>query len=402
MNILQISYQWPNVIYANSGIFIKKTVEKLLQYNSAQNIHLLSVNKAVNKEYLKEKNFTLKNYWNFLSKNNYFHSIQGLSHKCMLFPPILGVSKAIGYNANLAWGLNKSRILRYVKQNNISLCHAHFSNPDGHIAYKIKQKTGVPYIMHLHGADVQEYHNRTKREQEIINLVYKNADLVICNSSKSERLLHSIINKNIPSKIIAFGIDISDTNQKRKNFNEPITILSVGNLIEIKGIQYALEALSKLKSEFSFNYHIIGSGPMEEKLKDIASKNQLEKCVTFHGRQSHEYVLKKMEEAEIFVLPSYNEAFGVVYLEALSNACAVIGIQGQGCEDIHAKKECIYMANAQDTDSLASAIKDVILDKEKRERYIANGLDVARNDYEWKTIANQYNSTFNEVLETNS
>jgi len=96
-----------------------------------------------------------------------------------------------------------------------------------------------------------------------------------------------------------------------------------------------LEALGKIINKLNFNYTVIGDGPMMNSLMESASRLGLNEHVHFMGRQNHDTVIEFMKKSDIFILPSYNEAFGVVYLEALACGCAVIGVRTQGCEDIN-------------------------------------------------------------------
>ena len=393
---MHITYQWPNKIYANSGIFIYQTLEQLVKY-CEHNFSVLMVNKLINKEYIKEKNFTAKNYFNFLyRKDQYFKSLSKINFIRKCYPPLLGLPKAKGYNALIAWQFIRISVLRYIKKNKITLLQAHYSNPDGYIAFKVKEKLGIPYIMNIHGADVQEYQKLTLKEKWLIKKVYSNADMVICNSTKTQKLFYQLFDSSIPTKVIAFGIDFKSSPRKSVELNNPVKILSVGNLVQIKGIQYVIDALGKL-DKHNFIYHIIGDGPMMNSLKEQVTAYNLKDKVVFHGRQNHDFVIDYMSNSDIFVLPSYNEAFGVVYLEALASGCAVIGVKGQGCEDINSKKECIYLVEPQNTESIVNAINKIVSDDEKRLEMRRNGYEVVEKYYDWEKLIEEYKLIYDNL-----
>jgi len=130
MNILHISYQWPNIIYNNSGIFIKSTLHNLIRLTEHK-YSLFVANKTINKEYLKEKKFTFRNYLRFLFSRDYYSKEMNLVILRKLYFPLFGISSLGGYNAHLCWLFVGNSLIRFIQKNEINIIHAHFSNPDG-------------------------------------------------------------------------------------------------------------------------------------------------------------------------------------------------------------------------------------------------------------------------------
>ena len=397
MNILHISYQWPNIIYTNSGIFIKSTLHNLIGL-TGHKYFLFIANKIINKDYLKEKKFTFRNYLSFLSNKDYYSGEKNLVAVRKLYFPFFGITSLSGYNASLCWLFVQNSLISFIKKNEINLIHAHFSNPDGYLALKIKKRLGIPFVMHLHGRDVQDYSIMNNKEKSLVKTIYQEADHVICNSNKTKDLLEKITGRNTNVSVISFGIDIPLNEYSDQDLHDPIRIISIANLVKIKGIQYVLDALGQIKDDINFTYTIIGDGPMMGQLQELVTKLDLSTHVNFMGRQDHETVIKFMKKSDTFILPSYNEAFGIVYLEALACGCAVIGVRKQGCEDINQSGECIYLAEPEDASSILKIIKEVIHNPLKRLAFRKTGYNIIKEIYTWDNICRKLNDIYLQKL----
>ena len=124
---------------------------------------------------------------------------------------------------------------------------------------------------------------------------------------------------------------------------EKIKVLTCGQFIKRKNIDKVIKACEKFEK---IELTVIGSG--RQKLEKISQKP------IFLGQIPHEKVLEKMRESDIFILPSKNETFGMVYLEALASGCITVcskndgidgiiqdGVNGFLCEDVEVALEKI-------------------------------------------------------------
>jgi glycosyltransferase involved in cell wall biosynthesis len=116
---------------------------------------------------------------------------------------------------------------------------------------------------------------------------------------------------------------------------EAPTILSVGNLIPVKGHELLLRAFSSMRNQFpKLSLEIIGDGPERPRLQQLANEQGIAGKVNFRGRQSRRQVADAMRRATIFALPSRYEGLGCVYLEAMSAGRPAIGCLGQGIDEV--------------------------------------------------------------------
>lgn len=115
------------------------------------------------------------------------------------------------------------------------------------------------------------------------------------------------------------------------------TILSVSNLIPLKGIDFNLRALAQISHDYpniNWKYRIVGDGAERYSLEKLSLELGIQHRVVFLGRISYEDTMNEISMADIFSLPSWNEAFGIVYLEAMARGCPVIGCFNNGAQEI--------------------------------------------------------------------
>lgn len=224
-------------------------------------------------------------------------------------------------------------LLFRLKRNEYPLIHAHFIFPDGLVAYIVSQIKGIPYVITAHGSDVPGYNpNRFKVLHRILrpfwNVIVKNASSIIPSSESLNRLILKYL-PEARTTMIPYGFDFDrfNPNQPRKN-----RILIVTRMFERKGVQFVLEALKEMDT--NFETHILGDGSYLETLKKLARDFNVP--AVFHGFVSNESDEFKefLETAKIFVLPSEMENFPVALLEAMAAGCAIITTSGTGCAEV--------------------------------------------------------------------
>lgn len=134
--------------------------------------------------------------------------------------------------------------------------------------------------------------------------------------------------------------------------NEKISICFVGMLIPLKNVDILLEALNLAFPERNFTLEILGEGMLKEKISQKILELQLEGCVTMLGKLSRDEVQKKMIDSDVFAMVSKPEAFGLVYVEAMSKGCITIGTKGQGIDGVIKDVENGFLCEARNVESL--------------------------------------------------
>jgi len=202
-------------------------------------------------------------------------------------------------------------------------------------------------------------------------------------------------------EVIPNGINPQETLNlnELKNRKNDLIILSVSNLIKIKGLEYNIFAVNKLRKKYpDIKYWIIGSGPEEKRLKNLVLSLGLEQQVLFLGRQSHDEVFKYMLKCSVFSLPSWNEAFGVVYLEAMGCGKPVIGCMGQGIEDFVEHGKTGFLVNPQDIDSLVEALDYLFSNPFEARKIGKRAKEVVLEQYTWEKNTERTIALYRKVL----
>lgn len=220
----------------------------------------------------------------------------------------------------------------------IDLIHAHAPLPCGHAAMLLSRELDVPYVVSVHGLDAFSTAQVTGKAGEwcrrISQRVYRNASQVICVSEHVRERVLAGTGGNCRTAVVYNGVDPALFTPPSSETNS-LLILSIGNLIPIKGHEHLIRAASSLAAEFpSLCWEFIGDGPERRRLQALADELQVSDRVRFVGRRPRSQVADALRRCTIFVLPSRYEALGCVYLEAMSTGKPAIGCRNQGIAEV--------------------------------------------------------------------
>ena len=153
-----------------------------------------------------------------------------------------------------------------------------------------------------------------------INMTFKRAIKIIVNTEHTK--------KNIPKSYhhktfieLAIAIDEQKPNipQNIDFDKEKLNLCFVGNYEHIKGINIILKIIKKLKANnHKFLFNFIGSGSLENYIKESLSKNGFEDCGKIHKKISHDKIFEFMKKNQLLVFPALRDSGGMVLLEAMS------------------------------------------------------------------------------------
>lgn len=272
------------------------------------------------------------------------------------------------------------------------IIHAHTFSIDSNIGIFIKQKLNIPLVITTHGSDLEQ-RLQNDRENEVKSALLK-TDAVVAVSSKLERKIRSL-NCNIKSDVILNGCEIENklVGKKKKH-----SLIYVGNLIKQKNVDVVIKGVSKLKETYpDVQMTIIGSGVERSTLELLCDELGVAENITFLGQLPNKQVLEMMAQNEYFVMPSVNEGFGIVYIEAMSSGCVTIGTEGEGISDVIHSGENGFLVNP-DPDDIVEVIMKCENDKELKEEISRNGINDACG-LTWDFNAKNYITLFEQLIE---
>jgi glycosyltransferase involved in cell wall biosynthesis len=203
----------------------------------------------------------------------------------------------------------------------------------------LSKELGIPFVVSVHGLDAfsttQVSGRAGKWCRRISQHVYGSSRRVICVSERVREVVIERMGRTCRTSVVYNGVDpdmFSPPEDESRNSN---LILSVGNLIPIKGHELLLRSVASLAHDFpDLRLELIGEGPERSRLEALSTQLQISDRVKFLGRQPRREVAAAMRRCTLFVLPSRYEALGCVYLEAMATGKPVIGCRGQGIADI--------------------------------------------------------------------
>ncbi len=244
----------------------------------------------------------------------------------------------------------------------------------------------------IHGQDFQSTLTKNEKCRRRLFEVLEGTDRIIAVSSKLKNIIRdqAFFSK---TEVINNGIDLNDCVPPPDisgNTRKEIRILSVSNLKKTKGIDLNLRAVSSLTKKYpSLKYFIAGDGEERKALEDLTESLNLKDKVVFLGKLTHPEVMKEMAEADIFCLPSWQEGFGVVYIEAMAQGLPAIGVRGEGIEDALIHGQNGLLVAPRNVEDLSGALDALLRDPAYCRRLGEAGRQTVLDQFTWSNNAAQ-------------
>lgn len=294
------------------------------------------------------------------------------------------------------------KIRKFAFPENYDVIHYHFSVPTGLLSFFHTKK--IPAVITLHGIDVPGFHKDEfplfqKLTKFFNKRIIKRADKVIAVSNNlKEKAEETFKNKKI--SVIYHGVDLNKFYVKSDKINsDEIRFITVARLVKFKRIDLLIKAFKNLteKSTVKMSLKIIGTGYQENELKELVAQMNLEKLVTFTGSVPNEDLVHLLNDADVFVLPTVHDSFGIVFLEAMACGLPCIGTRSAGVPEVIAENNTGYLARPNDLNSLVVCMEKLVNDKKTREEFSKAAVNLVRKKFSWEKIVNEYEKIFLEV-----
>lgn len=285
------------------------------------------------------------------------------------------------------------------------MIHAHAPLPEGDAARLLAAMHGIPYVVHVHGLDVYNDVSYFKNPLKTLIVekakrVFKDAAAVLCVSDRVKDIISSRQGKEVNLSTVYNGVNLERFYPEVERAKDGICrIISVGNLIDIKGHRFIIKVLPEVVSatDRKISCTIVGRGPKLEELKALAAEYGVSEVISFPGYLPPDEVADLMRKADIFVLPSYYEALGCVYLEAMACGLATVACKGQGIDEIVTDAVTGMLVEPMDLESLKQALIRLVSDEEFRDQVARNGCRLVREMYTWDHSACKLARVYDKV-----
>lgn len=277
-----------------------------------------------------------------------------------------------------------------VLKSKIDIIHAHTLYTDGFLAFFIHYFFKKKYVLTVRSTDVNLGIKYYAHWGWLTKLVIKHAECVVFLSRKHESIIKEKFGKNInrscivPNGIGEFWLENSLQVKATKVSNETLVGVYVGEINKNKNIESAILGFFKVADKRKKEFIVVG-GSYEEYCRHYKRLNaDIIKNVFFAGRSEKEDVLGYLARADVFVMPSFFETFGLSYIESISQLTPVIYSRGQGIDGLFGEGVVGFSCDPNNVTSICDAITKAL-------QRFPSGLSFQEEnevkDFSWSKIA---------------
>ena len=325
------------------------------------------------------------------SENIFFHQVNVPDYPLFEYAP---------YELNLT-----SKLVDVALHEKLNILHVHYAIPHASAAVNAKHILAtydihIPIVTTLHGTDITLL-GKDKSFKPVIEYAINQSDAVTAVSEdlKTETLENFNIKNEI--KAIPNFIDMSLYKQEcskslRNNFarKEEAILVHISNFRKVKRVQDVIKVFEKVNKQIPSKLLMIGDGPERLKTEQLCRKLEIAKQVRFLGKLKG--IGKMLFIADIFVLPSETESFGLVALEAMASKVAVISTNSGGLPEVNIDKRTGYLSDVGDLNKMANDTIDLLKDTDKLNEFKNNALAHAKT-FDLPNILPQYEAIYQKL-----
>lgn len=324
--------------------------------------------------------------------NLFYHEVRVPTYPLFDFPP---------YETALA-----STMVDVVSNNNIDLLHVHYAIPHAAAAYMAKQilaKVGkhIPVITTLHGTDITLV-GRDKMYRPVVTFSMTESDILtaVSHNLKEETYKNFDITKEI--EVIHNFVDVNrfhkkpvDAFKKLISPNGEKIIVHASNFRKVKRVDDVINTFLLINEKLPSKLLLIGDGPERPYAESICRDCVAANNIKFLGKQ------EQMEDilpiADLFLLTSEYESFGLAALEAMAAEVPVISTNAGGLPEININGYSGFMSNVGDVEDMCRNAITILQDKATHDQFKANALAQAQK-FDIDNIVPQYESLYNRLV----
>lgn len=328
----------------------------------------------------------------FLNENLFYHEVDFHSYPLFEYPP---------YELALA-----SKMVSVVQNEKLDLLHVHYAIPHASAAYMAKQilKTHgiyIPVVTTLHGTDITLV-GKDASYEPVVTFSINQSDGVTAVSSdlRKETLEHFKITNEI--EVIPNFIDLEKFKKQKKDHfkkaicpNNEALVVHTSNFRKVKRVQDVVRIFANIHDEIPAKLLMIGDGPERNKMEALCRELNISDNVRFLGKL--EAVEEVLSVADLFLMPSEKESFGLAALEAMACEVPVVSSNTGGIPELNVQGETGFLSPVGDVEDMTRKAL-FILDKDNLPRFKKNALKRAQ-EFDISRILPLYESYYSRILE---
>lgn len=297
-----------------------------------------------------------------------------------------------------------SKMAEVVKLKDLDVLHAHYAVPFGAAALLARQVVSdrpLKIVMTLHGTDITLVGNNASF-MPVTKMTIERADAVtvVSNSLRDETYRQFNVNRDL--QVIYNFVDperhesepcpcIPDCIRKAKK-----TLMHISNFRPVKRVRDVVSIFAKVNAAFDSRLILIGDGPDTPVARDAAEELGVLDRINFVGVVDR--VAPLLNAADLFLLPSSTESFGLAALEAMASGVPVIASAIGGIPEVVEHGVTGYLESVGDVDAMAGRAIELLRNEELRCQFGRAARDRARLHFNYETIVPQYETLYEGLI----
>lgn len=276
--------------------------------------------------------------------------------------------------------------------------HAHFLEMWLPAHYLLRMDPSSTHgVVTFHGHDVNRRKSSPKAARRLKRLARSSLQFVantrFTRGQAASRGIPEDRIEIIPEPVNMHDIKFTPRTQPAEG---PVRIVSIGRLVEKKGMSYLIRAMPKLLERHDCELHVLGGGPLESELRALIEELGLSERAVLHGWCDRAMVLSWLERAHLFVLASVTasdgdrEGQGIVIQEAQAAGLPVVTTRHNGIPDGVLEGESAVLVEEGDTEALSEGILSVLDRPDRWPTMGETGSAFVRARYTTPQIVDQY------------
>lgn len=256
------------------------------------------------------------------------------------------------------------KVILFTARGPFDILQCHFA-PNGSLGVLLKE-LGVrgKVVTMFHGYDIRR---GVAEGKEIYAKLFRDGDCFLSISDYNEK--HLIEFGADPKKIVHHPVGIDLTKfmfrgaRAVSDLKEPVKILTVARFIEVKGLNYALHAISELvhaRNVRHVRYQVVGDGPLRDEMEELTAKLNIKPFVHFFGLQQAAGVIQLLRESDLFFLPSLGEALPVVLMEAQAVGLPVVATKVGSVHQVVLDGQSGFLVPPTDVEAMVDKLNELI------------------------------------------
>ena len=326
-----------------------------------------------------------------LRKNVRYHEVNVSDYPLFLYPP---------YELVLA-----SKMVDVAKHEGLDLLHVHYAIPHASAAYMAKQilkREGInlPVITTLHGTDITLL-GRDASFEPVISFAINESDAVTAVSQSLRTDTYKLFGINIDIEVIPNFLNPTPLNENvvkeiREEYapNGTPMLIHISNFRPVKRVMDVMEIYKRVNELKPSILIMVGDGPDRSKAEQFARDNQLNDVV-FVGNVKNPMEL--LSAADVMLLPSESESFGLAALEAMASGVPVVSSNAGGLPELNRHGVSGLMSNVGDIDEMAKQVF-YLIEKEERLLKFKDQARERANAFSLEAVLPLYEKLYDKVL----